>query len=69
MTAIGESNPLLDALGPAGRAYEHLLPGLIGGGPLLRAEEVAFLALALNLLLIVSCLPATRAAPMLKTAR
>ncbi len=29
----GDTNPLLDALGPLGRAYEHLLPALVNGGP------------------------------------
>jgi hypothetical protein len=52
---IGEGNPLLETLGPAGRAYEHVLPALVGGGSLLQAEEVALVALALNLLLIASC--------------
>ena len=49
---VGTSNPLLDALGPIGRAYEHLLPPLTNSEPLLPAAAVASFVIALNALLI-----------------
>jgi hypothetical protein len=48
------ANPLLEALGPLGREYESALPALMNNGPLLRAVEVAAVAVAINLLLIAS---------------
>jgi hypothetical protein len=48
----GETNPLLDALGPIGRAYEHLLPRLSGNESLVPAVVVALLAVGLNVALI-----------------
>jgi hypothetical protein len=49
----GDTNPLLDALGPIGRGYERLLPALTNSEPILPAAIVALLVIALNLLLIV----------------
>jgi len=49
---VGTSNPLLDALGPIGRAYEYLLPPLTNSEPLLPAVAVATVAIGLNALLI-----------------
>src|SRR5262245_55136003 len=51
---IGDANPLLDALGPIGRAYEALLPPLTNGQPLLWAVVVLAVALGLNALLVAS---------------
>jgi hypothetical protein len=49
---VGTSNPLLDALGPIGRAYEYLLPPLTNSEPLLPAASMAAFVIALNTLLI-----------------
>ena len=48
----GDTNPLLDALGPIGRGYEHLLPSLTGNEPIVPAAIVAMLALGLNVVLV-----------------
>jgi hypothetical protein len=50
---VGTSNPLLDALGPMGRAYEYLLPPLTNGEPIVPAVAVAAATIALNVLLVV----------------
>jgi hypothetical protein len=51
---VGTSNPLLDALGPVGRAYEYLLPPLTNGQPLLPAVVFLAVVLGLNALLVAS---------------
>jgi hypothetical protein len=51
---VGTSNPLLDALGPVGRAYEYLLPPLTNGQPLLPAVVFLAVVLGLNVLLVAS---------------
>jgi len=51
---IGDANPLLDALGPIGRAYEFLLPPLTNGQPLLRAVVFLAVVVGLNVLLVAS---------------
>ena len=63
----GLTNPLLDALGPIGRAYEARLPPLTNGEPILPAMIVAAVVIALNLLVVFA---ATRKpdATALKTA-
>jgi hypothetical protein len=49
---VGTSNPLLDALGPIGQAYEYLLPPLTNNEPVLPAVIVAAAAVALNVVLL-----------------
>jgi hypothetical protein len=51
---VGTSNPLLDALGPVGRAHEYLLPPLTNGQPLLPAVVFLAVVLGLNVLLVTS---------------
>jgi len=51
---VGTSNPLLDALGPIGRAYESLLPPLTNGQPLMRAVVFLAVVVGFNVLLVAS---------------
>lgn len=50
----GDTNPLLEALGPIGRGYESLLPPLTNGQPLLPALVALTVAIGLTVLLVAS---------------
>ena len=50
----GDTNPLLDALGPIGRGYQSLLPPLTNGQPLVPAVVFLAVALGLTVLLVAS---------------